>query len=117
MGDFSDNGENKVLGALTEKPFIKLHTGAPGEEGKNNAAGEAKRKKVTMAAAAGGKRASSTDVEWPEVSTAETITHVSAWDAEEGGNCEWVAPLEAGKAVSIGDTFKIASTKLSIAVD
>lgn len=113
MADLTDAGENLTAEALTDEPWIKLHTGAPGEAGTSNAAGETKRKKAVLGAASGGKRQTTADLEWKEVSTAETITHVSVWTAESGGTCEWVAALAASKALSVGDTLKIVAGQLS----
>ncbi len=113
----SNYGENLLLAALPEKPYVKLHTGDPGEEGTANAAGEATRKQVTLAAASGGTRKSSTAAEWTGVSPSETYKYISLWDASSGGNCLWIIQLEAEKAVSAGDSFTLKAEQLSVALD
>lgn len=100
-----------------EKVYAKLHKGDPGEDGTANAAGETTRKQVTFAAPSGGSISTSADLEWTAVSTAETISHISLWDAISGGNCLWTLALAASKAVSEGDTFKIASGNLTLTLD
>lgn len=121
ISDYLENQLLKVLKneapAKAEKVFIKLHTGEPGEAGTSNAAGETKRKEVTFGAIASGAVKNSNAPEWTSVSTGETITHVSLWDNETAGNNLWSGALEASKAVSVGDTFKIAAEALSVSVD
>ncbi len=113
----SNYGENLLLAALPEKPYVKLHTGDPGEEGTANAAGETTRKQATLAAASGGTRKASSVEEWPSVSTSEEYEYVSLWDASTAGNCLWIIKLEAKKAVSAGDAFKLAAEALSVSLD
>ena len=113
----SDYGESLLLAALPEKLYVKLHTGDPGEAGTANAAGEATRKQVTLAAAAGGVRKTSTAAEWASVSTSEIYKWATLWDASSGGNCLWVIQLEAEKAVSAGDSFTLKADQLTVALD
>ena len=94
--------------------YIKLHTGDPGEAGTSNAATEATRKVVTFSAAASGSIASSATVEWTNVSTTETYSHWSLWDASTSGNCLWSGALSSSAAVTAGDTFQITSLTLSL---
>lgn len=115
--------ESKLVASLKNESaavaevFVKLHTGDPGEEGTSNAATETTRKKVTWAAASSGTIKNSAALEWTSVSTSETYKFVSLWDASTAGNCLWSGALEAEKAVSSGDTFKIAAEGLSVSVD
>jgi hypothetical protein len=124
----SDYAENKLLDAVfnhtttggglpTTDVWVKLHTGDPGEAGTNNAAGETTRKQVSMAAASGGASSSDADLVWTNVSTTETITHVSVWDASTAGNCLWVGALTASKALNAGDTFTIPSGSFTASLD
>ena len=94
--------------------YIKLHTGDPGEAGTSNAATEATRKVVTFSAAASGSIASSATVEWTNVSTTETYSHWSLWDASTAGNNLWSGALSSSAAVTAGDTFQITSLTLSL---
>jgi hypothetical protein len=116
--------ETTILKALknesvkVEKVFVKLHTGDPGEDGTANAAGEATRKEVpSWGTPTSGVLKSAAAVEWTNVSTSETYKYVSLWDASTAGNCLWVIQLEAEKAVSAGDSFKLAAEALSVSLD
>jgi hypothetical protein len=94
--------------------YIKLHTGDAGEAGTSNAATEATRKVVAWAAAASGSIASSATLEWTNVSTTETYSHWSMWDAITAGNCLWTGALSASAAVTAGDTFQITTLTLTL---
>jgi hypothetical protein len=48
------------------------------------------------------------------VSTAETISHVSAWDASTAGNFIWSDALNTARTVAVGDDFEIAAGELDI---
>jgi hypothetical protein len=94
--------------------YLKLHTGDPGEDGTANAATETSRKSVSWDAAASGSIGSSATVEWTNVSTTETYSHWSLWDASTAGNCLWTGALSSSAAVTAGDTFQITSLTLSL---
>ena len=94
--------------------YLKLHTGDPGEAGTSNAATETTRKVVTFSAAASGSISSAATVEWTNVSTTETYSHWSLWDASTSGNCLWTGALSSSAAVTAGDTFQITSLTLSL---
>lgn len=116
----SNYAENALLDTLRNTSFavansyVKLHTGDPGEAGTSNAATETTRKVVSWSAAASGSMASSATLEWTNVSTTETYSHWSLWDASSGGNCLWTGALNASAAVTAGDTFQITSLTLSL---
>lgn len=116
----SDYAENKLLGTLGNTSFtvaatyIKLHTGDPGENGTANAAAETTRKAVTWNAPSGGSMAASATVSWTNVSTTETYTYWSLWDASTAGNCLWSGALSASAAVTAGDNFDITALTLSL---
>lgn len=118
----SNYAELKVLDHLTGRAawtapsavYLKLHTGTPGEDGTTNAATEATRKAVTFSAAASGSIASNATVTWTNVSTTETYSHWSLWDASTAGNCLWYGALSSSAAVTAGDTFEITSLTLSL---
>lgn len=95
-------------------PYLKLHLGDPGEAGTSNAAVEATRKAISFSAASGGSMSSSATVEWTNVSTTETYSHWSLWDASTAGNCLWTGALASSAAVTAGDTFQITSLTLSL---
>ena len=94
--------------------YLKLHTGDAGEDGTANAATETTRKVVTFNAASSGSIAASATVEWTNVSTTETYSHWSLWDASTAGNCLWTGALSSSAAVTAGDTFQITSLTLSL---
>ena len=94
--------------------YVKLHTGDPGEAGTSNAATETTRKVVTFSAASSGAITSSATVEWTNVSTTETYSHWSLWDASTAGNCLWTGALSSSAAVTAGDTFQITQLQLTL---
>lgn len=118
----SNYAEAKILDHLTGRAswsapaavYVKLHTGDPGEDCTNNAATEATRKAATFAAASSGSIASNATVEWTNVSTTETYSHWSLWDAATSGNPLWYGALSASASVTAGDTFQITSLTLTL---
>jgi len=116
----SNYAELKLLDTLGNTSFavtnayIKLHLGDAGEDGTASPATEATRKLVTWSAASAGSKASSATLSWTNVSTTETYTHWSMWDASTGGNCLWTGALSASAAVTAGDTFEITALTLSL---
>ena len=118
----SNYAEVKLLDHITGRAsytmptnvYIKLHLGDAGEAGTANAAVEATRKIVAWAAASSGSIASSATLEWTAVSTTETYTHWSMWDASTAGNCLWTGALSSSAAVTAGDTFQITTLTLTL---
>lgn len=118
----SNYAELKILDHLTGTTawsapaavYVKLHTGDPGEACTNNAATEATRKAATFAAASSGSIASNATIEWTNVSTTETYSHWSLWDASTSGNALWYGALSASASVTAGDTFQITSLTLTL---
>jgi len=94
--------------------YVKLHLGDPGEAATSNAAVEATRKVTAWSAAASGAIATSATLEWTNVSTTETYTHWSLWDALTAGNALWSGALSSSAAVTAGDTFQITALTLSL---
>lgn len=113
---------NSILNALCRNVawtqpaafWVKLHTGDPGSAGTLLAAGETTRKQATFGAAAGGALTTTADLAWTNVSTAETYSHVSFWDASTAGNFLGSDALNASKTVAVGDNFTIALGDLDI---
>ena len=118
----SNYAELKILEHTTGKTawtmpttvYVKLHTADAGEAGTTSAATEATRKAATWATAASGSIATSATLEWTNVSTTETYSHWSLWDASTAGNCLWTGALSTSAAVTAGDTFQITSLTLSL---
>lgn len=96
--------------------YVKLHTGDPGAAGANNAAGETTRQAVTFSAASGGAITNSAAVTWTSVSTSETYSHVSFWDASTAGTFLGSDGLGVSRAVTAGDTFEIAIGDLDLSI-
>ena len=116
--------ELKILDAIfnntsfvVAQPWVKLHLSDPLEDGTGGPAVEATRKALSVAAAASGAVVSDADLTWTSVSTTETYSHVSIWDASTAGNCLWSGALTAPKAVTAGDTFTIPSGQLTVSLD
>ena len=109
-----DHVTGRAAFTIPTNVYLKLHTGDPGEDATNNAATETTRKVTSWSAASSGAIATSATVEWTNVSTTETYTHWSMWDASTAGNPLWSGALSASAAVTAGDTFQITSLTLSL---
>jgi hypothetical protein len=96
--------------------YVKLHVGDPGAAGASNAAGNTTRVAATFAAASGGSLTTSADVGWTNVSTAETYSHVSFWDASSAGTFLGSDDLSVAKTVAVGDSFTITAGTLTVAL-
>lgn len=115
MGTFSDLVANSFLDAVARNVsyaeaavWVKLHLGDPGSAGTSNPAVETTRKQATFGDAAASRAITNTAViEWLLVSTSETYTHVSLWDASSAGNFLGSDDLSSSAAVTAGDTFRI----------
>ena len=94
--------------------YVKLHTADPGASGATAAAGETTRQAVTFSAASAGAITNSADITWTSVSTSETYSHVSFWDASSAGTFLGSDALASSVAVTAGDTFTIAAGDLDI---
>jgi hypothetical protein len=116
----SNYAELKLLDTLGNTSFavatayVKLHLGDPGEDGTSQPAAETSRKLVSWSAASAGAKSSSAVLSWTNVSTTETYTHWSMWDASTAGNCLWSGALSASASVTAGDTFEITSLTLTL---
>ena len=109
-----DHVAGRAAFTIPSAVYLKLHTGDPGEDATSNAATEATRKVVTWAAAASGSIATNAIAEWTNVSTTETYSHWSMWDASTEGNALWTGALSTSAAVTAGDTFQITSLTLTL---
>ena len=96
--------------------YVKLHTGDPGAAGTSNAAGETTRKLATFSAASGGAITTSAALEWTNVPAAETISHVSFWDASSGGTFLGSDDLATPRLLAIGDTFTISAGDVDLSI-
>ncbi len=122
MTALSNYAEDKLLDTFRGNSFsvtnvyVQLHTGDPGETGANSVAGESTRKLVTFAAPSGNQTdmASNAAVSWTSVSTTETYSHISLWDASTAGNCLFYGALDSSQAITSGDDYEIASGDLTL---
>lgn len=124
LASISDYAENKLVDAWLGTTsfqatacYVKLHTGDPGENGTANAAGETTRKLAAFGAASGGAATNSGLLQWTNVASTETYSHVSLWDASSAGNCLGSGALTSSKSVTAGDTFEIAVGQLAASLD
>jgi hypothetical protein len=115
MGTLAAATRNAMLDAFARNVsyanaavWVKLHLGDPGAAGTTNAAAETTRKQATFGdAAASGAITNTVAVEWTNVSTTETYTHVSLWTASSAGTFLGSDDLSSSAAVTAGDTFRI----------
>jgi len=118
----SNYAELKILEHTTGKTawtmptatYVKLHTADAGEDGTTAAATNTSRQSAAWATAASGAIATSATISWTNVSTTETYSHWSLWDASTAGNCLWTGALSSSAAVTAGDTFQITALTLSL---
>lgn len=96
--------------------FIKLHLGDPGSAGTANAAAETTRKAIGAAAASGGSTSNSADILWTSYPAAETVSHVSFWDASTAGVFLGSKALTASKTMAIGNTLTLSAAAVVIAI-
>jgi len=105
------------IGAYTAPAtiYVKLHTGDPGEDCTANAATETTRKASSWTGpASAGAVSTDADITWTNVSTTETYSYASLWDASTAGNALGSGALAASKAVTAGDTFTVSSGDLTL---
>jgi hypothetical protein len=96
--------------------WIKLHTGDPGSAGSTAAAaGDTSRKQATMGSASGGSKAmTSMSGNWTNVSTSETLSHVSVWTASSAGTFKASGALASSQAWANTNTFSLTSFSVAI---
>ena len=93
--------------------YVKLHTGDPGATAATAASAVTTRYAVTFSASSAGSMAlTSMGGTWSMTST-ETISHISLWDAATAGNFLWSVALTASKSVINGDTLSLSSLTLA----
>ena len=124
MGTFAVGERNKMLDAFARNTsyanaavWVKLHIGDPGADGTGNPAAETTRKQATFgSAAATGSISNTAVVEWTNVSTTETYSHISLWTASTAGTFLGSDDLSATAAVTAGDTFRIPVGDLDLTI-
>jgi hypothetical protein len=121
VGMSGTNLANKFLDLVTRTGtaptagvlYVKLHTGDPGSAGTSNASAVTTRSSVTCGSAATGGVATMTNTPSWSMTSTETISHISLWDASTAGNFLWSGALTASKACSSGDTLNLSSLTLA----
>jgi len=94
-------------------PFIKLHIGDPGSAGTANASAVTTRNAITWNAPSAGSMTLNSLGTW-SMTTSETLSHVSEWDASTAGNFIESWALTATVPVVNGSTFAISTYTLSV---
>lgn len=94
--------------------YVQLHTADPGSAGTTSIATETTRKAITFSAASGGAITNSAAVSWTSYPTAETITHVSFWDAASSGTFLGSDALDVSKNPDADDTLTLAAGDLDL---
>jgi hypothetical protein len=97
--------------------FVKLHTGDPGEDATGAPAAVTLRVAVTMGAAAAGAMVNTSVPAWTNYATAETISHISIWDAVTGGNPLLYGPVTTPKTMQVGDNLQFNAGALTVTAD
>jgi hypothetical protein len=124
MGTIAVGERNKMLDALCRNVsyanaavWVKLHLGAPGAAGTSNPAAETTRQQATFGTAASAGAISNTAVvEWTNVSTTETYSHISLWSASTGGTFLGDDDLSSTAPVTAGDTFRLPIGDLDVTI-
>lgn len=88
--------------------YIKLHTADPGAAGSTGASAVTTRNQATFNAPSGNAITLSALATYAMTST-ETISHVSFWDASTAGNLLRTAALSSSVAVVNGSTLQIVT--------
>jgi hypothetical protein len=108
---------NTSLDSIFAAVFAKLHVGDPGAAAATSpAAGDATRKACTMAAAASGSKAmTGTAGPWTNVTTTETISHLSLWTAATVGTFLLSLALTTAQPWVNTNTLTLTSLTISYA--
>jgi len=117
MATLTDAAANTALDAMGAL-YVQLHTANPTNSGTVGVSvGLAARTAAGLGAAASRARSNTADVTTAAGSTlAETISHVSLWDAATAGACKWYGPLTTARAVAVGEKFRLVAGALVITI-
>lgn len=125
MGSIAVGERNKMLDAWAGRTtytanaavYIKLHLGDPGSAGTNNAAANTTRQAATFGSAAStGAISNTAAVEWADVPSGETYTHVSFWTASSAGTFLGSDDLSDPAPVIAGDTMRLPIGELDLTI-
>jgi hypothetical protein len=125
-GNLSDYLENKVLDhilgttsyTMPADVYLALYTTTPTDStsGTEVAGGSYARKIVTFGASSSGAATNNANVDFTLMPTC-TVTGIAVLDALTSGNVLVYGALGSSKAISSGDTLRIASGDLSISIN
>ena len=124
-GNLSDYLENKVLDHILgttsytmPTAYLALYTVAPTDSsaGTEVSGGSYARKTIAFNAASSGAAVNSANIDFTGMPTA-TVVAVAVCDALTSGNILVYGTLTSSRAVTAGDTLRIASGDLSISVN
>lgn len=121
VGLSTTNIANKWLNTLAGVGFtaptalwVAIHTGDPGASGTANLSGNTTRKALSLGTPANGTVSmTGTSPSWT-MTTSETLSHISVWDASTSGNFLWSAQLSSSKTVTNSDTFTLTACGVSL---
>jgi len=105
---FSEAGKNTMLDALTAD-LVQLHSGDPGAAGTSNALGS--KVASTFAAASGGARALSAQVDFTGLTASQSVTHFSVWKNDTAD------VFEGSGQITTGDTAANSAGEFSLTTD
>jgi hypothetical protein len=94
--------------------YVKLHTGDPGSAGTANASAVTTREAVSWSSASGGSKSESAAPTSWSMTTTETISYVSFWDASTSGNFLGSAALSTSRSVISGDTLTLSTLTIAL---
>lgn len=135
-GNITDYLENKILDHVvgSSRPaytqptatYAALFTVAPTDSTGGTEVALANnyaRQSITWGAASGGAISNSADIRFPAnpatnaTGTWGTVVAIGIFDASTSGNLLWYGPLSSSVTVTTGDSFKIATGGLTLALD
>jgi len=94
--------------------WVQLHIGDPGAAGTSNTSAVTTRQQVTWSAASGGSKSeASAPTNW-NMTTTETISHISCWDANAAGNFLLSAALSVSRNVVNLDQVKLNTLTIAL---
>lgn len=125
MSEMSNYLENALINATLRNTsyttpttvYVALYTSDPtdADTGTEVSGTSYARQSVTFGSPSNGVTTNSAAVEFPQAGGSwGTVTHIGIRDASTAGNLLYHTALDASKAISTGDVFRIASGSLSV---
>jgi hypothetical protein len=125
MAEMSNFLENALINATLRNTsyttpttvYVALYTSDPtdADTGTEVSGTSYARQSVTFGSPSNGVTTNSAAVEFPQAGGSwGTVTHIGIRDASTSGNLLYHTALDASKAISTGDVFRIASGSLSV---